>query len=114
MELASRERPVDEMIKKSLRSIVLFLVDIFGSKIRDYASGELLGKAFVFAWRGQIHIIGLKTAVVLRFQPQQRLTYWKQEIGFTVRPRPDFPGETRSNRLDSARMRPPSSSERAS
>jgi hypothetical protein len=34
--------------------------------------------------------------VIPIFYPQRRLTYWKQEIGFTVHPEVDFLNETNS------------------
>ena len=41
----------------------------------------------------RVHVIGLDAIVVPEFVPQQRLTYWKQELGFTAHPPPDFPHE---------------------
>jgi hypothetical protein len=38
-------------------------------------------------------VIGLDAAVRPMFQPQKRLTYWKQEIVFTEHPQPDFARE---------------------
>jgi hypothetical protein len=46
-------------------------------------------------WRGKLHVIGLKEAVRAVFLPQKRPTYWKQEIGFTTHPPPDYPNEGR-------------------
>ena len=60
-------------------------------KIRDAQSGRILGRVLMIPWGGKIHVIGLPEAVRPFFLPQKRLTYWKQEIGFTVRPAPDFP-----------------------
>lgn len=76
-----------------IRSVGLAITRTFGAKIVDYETGRALGRAFLFPWRGKIHVIGLETAVRPVFLPQKRLTYWKQEIGFTVHPPPDFPNE---------------------
>jgi hypothetical protein len=75
------------------RSIGLFFARLFGTRLVDYQTGRDLGKALIIGWRGKIHVIGLETAVRAVFLPQQRLTYWKQEIGFTTHPPPDYPNE---------------------
>jgi hypothetical protein len=80
-------------MRKLIRSAVLMIAHTFGTRIRDFQSGRLLGKALIIPWRGKIHVIGLEAAVRPMFQPQKRLTYWKQEIVFTVHPPPDFPNE---------------------
>ena len=82
-------------MRKLLRSFVLIIAHLVGTRIRDFESGRSLGKALFIPWRGKIHTIGLETAVRPLFQPQTRLTYWKQEIVFTVHPPPDFPNERR-------------------
>jgi hypothetical protein len=74
----------------------LRLARFFGTEIADANTGERVGKALMIAWRGRIHVIGLERPVKPQFLPQQRLTYWKQEIGFSVYPPPDFPRETTS------------------
>ncbi len=81
-------------MKSLLRSVVLALTRVFGSRLVDCETGEELGKAILLPWGGKIHVIGLERSVRLAFLPQTRLTYWKQEIGFTVHPPPDFPNET--------------------
>jgi hypothetical protein len=77
-------------MRKLIRSAVLMIAHTFGTRIRDLQSGRLLGKALIIPWRGKIHVIGLEAAVRPMFQPQKRLTYWKQEIVFTIHPPPDF------------------------
>ena len=76
-----------------IRSVGLAIARTFGARIVDYETGRALGRAFLFPWRGKIHVIGLEAAVRPVFLPQKRLTYWKQEIGFTVHPPPNFPNE---------------------
>jgi hypothetical protein len=78
-------------VKKSIRAIGLALARRLGTSFADVESGQPLGRAFAFAWRGKIHLIGLETTVRARFLPQSRVTYWKQEIGFSRHPLPDFP-----------------------
>ncbi len=78
-------------MRRFVRAIGLGLARLFGTTIRDCESGEVLGRALFIPWRGKIKIIGLEKPVRLRFEPQRRLTYWRQEIVFTRHPRPDFP-----------------------
>lgn len=84
-----------------IRAAGLWVARTFGSKVVDLATGRRLGRALFIPWRGRIHVIGLETAVRAVFLPQTRLTYWKQEIGFTTHPPPDYPSErsTSSPRL---------------
>jgi hypothetical protein len=78
-------------MRKLIRSLVLFIAHTFGTKVVDYESGRVLGRALLLPWRGKVHVIGLDTPVHPVFQVQKRLTYWKQEIVFTTYPPPDFP-----------------------
>ena len=82
-------------MKMLIRALGLRIARTFGTRIIDSQSGKSLGRALIIPWRGKIHVIGLKAAVRPLFQPQTRLTYWKQEIVFTVHPPPDFPNERR-------------------
>ena len=77
-------------MRKLIRSIGLAIAHKFGARITDYRTGKVVGRAIIFPWRGRIHIIGLEGSVVPTFIAQQRLTYWKQELGFTVHDQPDF------------------------
>ncbi len=53
----------------------------------------MLGKAMIFHWRGEIHIIGYTGALPLRpvAKPGGRVTYWRATLGFTAPREPDFP-----------------------
>jgi hypothetical protein len=82
-------------IKKLIRAIGLTVARGIGTSLLDYESGRSIGKALLIPWRGKIHVIGLETRVVPVFLPQKRLTYWKQEIGFTTHPPVDFPNVRR-------------------
>ncbi len=79
--------------KGLIRSLVLKIAHTIGTPIKDFRTGRSFGRAFIIPWRGKIHVIGLKVAVRPMFQPQKRLTYWKQEIVFTEHPAPDFARE---------------------
>lgn len=81
-------------MKKFTRAIGLALARAIGTRIFDQRTGRTLGKALMVPWRGKIHVIGLEAAVRPVFLPQKRLTYWKQELGFTTHPHPDFPRES--------------------
>ena len=74
-----------------LRSIGLSVAHVFASDLHDYLTGERIGRALLIPWRGQIHVIGLDATIRVAWIPQKRLTYWKQEIGFTKHPPVDFP-----------------------
>ena len=87
-------------MKMFIRRVGLTIARIFGSRIVDFRSGCELGRALLLVWRGKIHVIGLEVAVRPVFLPQQRLTYWKQVLGFTVHPPPDFPAEIRGEPAD--------------
>jgi hypothetical protein len=78
-------------MRKFLRSFGLSIARAIGTRLVDFQTGRDLGKALIIPWRGKMHVIGLETAVRPIFLPQKRLTYWKQEMGFTVYPQPDFP-----------------------
>ena len=77
--------------RKLIRSIGMALVHRLGTKLRDAETGEVLGRVLIVPWDGKIHVIGLEDVTVRpTFLPQQRLTYWKQDLGFTKVPPPDF------------------------
>jgi hypothetical protein len=76
-----------------VRALGLRMARLCGTTFVDCKSRRHLGRAFVFSWRGKIHVIGLDAPVRVVWLPQKRLTYWKQEIGFTQHPPPDFPRE---------------------
>jgi hypothetical protein len=98
MDFASGEAIVGQMIRKFIRDVGLKIAQTIGTPIKDFPSGRSLGRALVIPWRGKIHVIGLKAAARPMFQPQKRLTYWKQEIVFTEHPSPDFPNIRKTER----------------
>ena len=81
-----------------VRQVVITLARSLGSKITDAETGKVLGRAFLFPWRGKIAVIGLEAEVKPVFLPQKRLTFWKQDIGFAVQQPPDFPHEASPQR----------------
>ena len=81
-----------------VRRVVITLARSVGSKITDAETGRVLGRAFLFPWRGKIAVIGLEAEVKPVFLPQKRLTFWKQDLGFTVQQPPDFPHEASPQR----------------
>jgi hypothetical protein len=76
-----------------IRNAVVAIFRLLGSDVIDERTGKRVGRAFFFGWKGRVITIGLENEPPLRpiFLPQTRLTYWKQEIGFTSHPPPDFP-----------------------
>jgi hypothetical protein len=83
-------------LKQILRDCAVAVVRTFGSQIVDHETGEPLGRVLFIPWRGKLHVIGLNAAVRVSFLPQPRLTYWKQEIGFSTHPEPDYPNLRRA------------------
>lgn len=93
--------------RKFMRSIGMTLVRRFGARLRDAETGEVLGRVLIVPWRGKIHVIGLEEVTVRpAFLPQQRLTYWKQDLGFTRMPPPDFPHEAEQRQNKSIAQNP--------
>lgn len=80
-----------KQIKKNIREVGVWFFRLIGSEIRDCRTGRRLGRGLIFYWGGQVHLLGCDCAVVPVPIPQQRLTYWKQSIGFTAHPAVDFP-----------------------
>lgn len=78
-------------LKQMFRSLALRILTQMGTELVDQRTGTSLGKALVLGWRGKIVIIGLSAEepVIPTFLPQQRLTYWKQELGLSSYPLPD-------------------------
>jgi hypothetical protein len=76
-----------------MRAVGLWLVQKLGIRLIDTQTGECLGRVLIVPWRGKIHVIGLARSVRVSWLPQNRVTYWKQEIGFAAYPAPDFPNE---------------------
>jgi hypothetical protein len=98
VDFTSGEAIVGQMIRKFIRSAGLKIAQTIGTRVKDFPSGRSLGRALVIPWRGKIHVIGLEAAVRPMFEPQKRLTYWKQEIVFTEHPSPDFPNIRKTER----------------
>jgi hypothetical protein len=95
------------MIRRFIRSLGLKIAHTIGTPIKDYQSGRSFGRALIIPWRGKIHVIGLKEPLRAMFQPQKRLTYWKQEIVFTEHPPPDFPRERKAGETGISKSQAP-------
>lgn len=76
-----------------LQPLVVGLARRCGSDIVDYRTGRVIGRGLLVAFRGKVHVIGLREPVLPVFAPQKRMTYWKQELVFTAHPPPNFPHE---------------------
>lgn len=84
-----------QSLRLLLRQAGLGVAHTLGARIVDSETGESLGRALVIPWGGRIHIIGLNKPVRAKFLPQARVTYWKQELGFTLHSPPDFPSQSK-------------------
>ncbi len=82
-----------ENLKLRVRAVGLYVARFLGTTVRDARTGRVLGRALFVPFRGKVHVIGLEASVIPVFAPQDRLTYWKQELAFTTHPPPDFPHE---------------------
>lgn len=85
--------------RQPFRSVLMGVINLFASNITDIETGEPIGRALLIPWRGRIFILGKGVAgyaLVPRFCPQRRLTFWKCELGFTRHPKPDYPREPRA------------------
>jgi hypothetical protein len=89
-------------MKQMVRDFAISLVRRFGTLLIDQQTGKPLGRVLLLPWKGKVHVIGLIPAVRPVFVPQKRLTYWKQELGFTAHPPPDFPGIRRTTGMGHA------------
>jgi hypothetical protein len=85
-------------IRTRLSGIVTALARALGSPIVDCRTGRPIGRALVFAWRGKVHIVGLRAWVMPCFLPQKRMTFWRQALGFTLHEEVDFPRERPAER----------------
>ncbi len=92
-------------VRALLRQSGLWMLRCLGTELVDERTGLSLGRAFCLGWRGKLLIIGLGDNPPVRpfFRPQERLTFWKQELGFASHPPPEFSSEGR----DKAAFRPP-------
>lgn len=79
-----------KQLKQTLRDVGVWFFRLVGSEIRDCRTGKRLGRGLVFWWGGRLHLLGCDCALVPVPIPQERLTYWKQSIGFTAHSEVDF------------------------
>jgi hypothetical protein len=79
-------------VKRRVRDLGLTILKPFACDIRDFRTGEKIARAVIIPWQGKVLFIGLEgRPIVPTFLPQERQTFWKQELGFTAHPIPDFP-----------------------
>lgn len=79
-----------ESVRQIIRAAGLVVARAIGTRLVDYKTGHSLGRVLIIPWRGKIHLIGLSRPVRVAFLHQRRITYWKQEVGFTIHDPPDF------------------------
>jgi hypothetical protein len=90
------DRPLVPLLTKIFRALLLKFAHTFGILLKDQRTGEALGRVLVIPFRGKLWIIGLSASVRPEFLPQIRTTYWKQDLGFSTHPDPDFPSVPRT------------------
>lgn len=85
-------------MKKLLLLLLRGLTAVFGFRVVDQRTGQVVGKALFIRWRGKLRVIGLEgKRVIPSFESQQRLTYWNQALVFSTHPEPDFPNERKAD-----------------
>ena len=82
-------------MREKLIRTVCWLARRFGRRIIDARTGECVGRACVWFWRGRLYLVGLdpSRAIYPTVQTEPRTTYWRQRIEFRSHPDPDFPDE---------------------
>lgn len=77
------------------------LCRLWGVKLVDQRTGEVIGRVVVVRWKGGLRLIGLNgVAVQPHFLPQATESYWAQDLGFSTHPPPDFPYVENRHRAD--------------
>lgn len=75
-----------------LKSLLRWIVAVFGRRVRDERTGQMLGKALVLSSGGRAWLVGLHHPYVRPvFLPENRVKYGRQRIGFATHPPVDFP-----------------------
>lgn len=89
-------------MKSILRRIGLAVLRrLWGVKLVDQRTGEVIGRVVVVRWKGGLRLIGLDgVAVRPHFLPQATESYWAQDLGFSTHPPPDFPYVEDRHRAD--------------
>ena len=70
-------------MKLKIRNFLVKIFRLLGRNVYDVRSGEKLGRAFFFPWGGGVRVIGCEASWVPVPVAQSRITYWRQDIGFT-------------------------------
>jgi|GEM_PF-1898388 len=94
--VAAFDRLPIALLTRIIRIILLRCAHTFGVRLKDQRTGESLGRVLIIPFRGKLWIIGLTASVRPEFLPQRRTTYWKQDLGFSTHPDPDFPSINRT------------------
>ena len=95
--VAAFDRLPIALLTRIIRIILLRCAHTFGVRLKDQRTGESLGRVLIIPFRGKLWIIGLTASVRPEFLPQRRTTYWKQDLGFSTHPDPDFPSVSRAD-----------------
>jgi hypothetical protein len=75
-------------MKMFLRNLLVWLARCLGSTVRDVRTGRVLGRALFVPWKGGIRVLGAEAAWVPVPVSQSRITYWRQDLGFTLHDSP--------------------------
>jgi hypothetical protein len=83
------------LLKAQMRTLLLRLARWAGTEIIDQRTGQPAGRALLVPWRGKVIVFGLDGPLQPVFLPEERVRHWRQFIGFSSHPPPDFPHEPR-------------------
>ncbi len=79
-------------MKNLIHQLGLRLINLFSREITDCVSGKRLGRGLLVGWGGSASVLGYKGRPLIPvFCPQKRLSFWRQQLGFSAHPDPDFP-----------------------
>ena len=75
-----------------MRICKLLVLSVFGRKLVDAATGQVLGKALVFFWRGRLYMLGYQgPPLQVEFVAEVPFEYSRRVVGFRKAIVPDFP-----------------------
>jgi hypothetical protein len=68
------------------------IVGVFGRNVVDFETGEILGRALVFFWRGRLLLLGYQgPPLQVEFVAEVPFEYSRRVVGFRKAIVPDFP-----------------------
>lgn len=80
-----------KLFQKAARWLLWIARRTLGGTLVDLRTGKKVKGVIVFPWKGRLRVVGLDgEALKVRFSPQERETYWCQDLEFSSHEPPDF------------------------